>query len=337
MGDRYSLTNAQGLSLSAIPFGATIVTLSTPDRARVFDDIVLGFDDPSEYRLHSPYCGAVVGRYANRIADGRFTLDGATYQLARNDGRHALHGGGTGFDKVVWHAEPLSTGGDGVRFAYRSPDGEEGYPGNLDVTVAYTLGDDDALTVDYRATTDRATPINLSQHTYFNLGGAARGDILGHVLQLNADQYLPVDATLIPTGELRAVAGTPFDFRMPTPIGLRIGAADDQLRHAGGYDHTFAIAGADGSLRCAARVLEPTSGRTMEVWTTEPGVQFYSGNFLDGTVRGKGALPYLHRSGFCLETQHFPDSPNHPGFPSTILRPGETFVSQTVFRFGVER
>ncbi|MFN8583131.1 MAG: galactose-1-epimerase [Gemmatimonadaceae bacterium] len=337
--DEYTLVNRNGVTVSAITFGATITAIKTPDARGAMGDIVLGHDDLRGYRTASPYFGALVGRYANRIAKGRFTLDGTEYRLAQNNGPNALHGGLVGFDKVIWRAEPMkSEQGVGVMFSYRSRDGEEGYPGNLDVRVTYTLGDDDRLTVDYWAVTDKATPVNLSQHSYFNLVGDASRDILDHVMQLDADRYTPVDDGLIPTGELAAVAGTPFDFLAPTAIGARINDAHEQLKRGGGYDHNFVLTAAPaGQLRHAARVTEPTSGRTLEVWTTEPGVQFYTGNFLDGTITGKAGRVYQRRFGFCLETQHFPDSPNHDNFPTTILRPGQTYTSRTVFAFGVQR
>ena len=302
--------------------------------------MALGFDDLDGYLKASPYFGAVVGRYANRIAKGRFTLDGKTYTLPVNNGPNTLHGGVTGFDKVVWEAEPFRHGDSvGVTLAYTSRDGDQGFPGTLPARVTYTLTPADELIVDYLATTDKATPVNLSQHTYFNLAGEGDGDILGHVLAINAARYTPVDATLIPTGDVADLAGTPFDFRTPTAIGARIDKQDPQLQNGRGYDHNFVLdrSSPGGGLIVAARVVEPASGRTLQISTTEPGLQFYSGNFLDGTIRGKGGHVYPLRSGFCLETQHFPDSPNHANFPSTILRPGEEYRSRTVFAFGVSR
>ncbi|HEX9692815.1 MAG TPA: aldose epimerase family protein [Gemmatimonadales bacterium] len=333
----YTLTNANGVEVRAITYGAIIVSLRVPDRDGTMGDVVLGFDDLVGYLHDPPYFGAIVGRYANRIARGRFALDGTTYELATNNGPNHLHGGLRGFDKVVWSAEPFGSDRDvGVTFSYRSPDGEEGYPGTLEVRVTYTLSANDELIVDYAATTDRPTPINLSQHSYFNLAGDVRRDVLDHVLTIDADRYTPVDRTLIPTGELADVRGTPFDFTTPTAIGARIDADDEQLRFGGGYDHNFVLSRATEGLAFAARVSEPTSGRVLRISTTEPGLQFYSGNFLDGSITGKRGRVYGPRFGFCLETQHFPDSPNQPAFPSTILRPGEEYRSRTVFAFSTE-
>lgn len=320
------------VSMEVITYGAIIISLATQDRAGRYDDIVLGYDSLEGYLKSSPYFGAIVGRYANRIAKGRFTIDGKPYQLPINNGPNSLHGGTRGLDKVVWQAEPFDDArGQGVIMRHSSPDGDMGYPGTLDVKVTYTLTDS-LLTVDYEATTDKATPVNLSQHSYFNLSGGSR-DILGHQLQLNASRYTPVDSTLIPTGELASVAGTPFDFRTPTAIGARINEAHDQVKKGGGYDHNFVLDGT--GMRVAARVTEPVTGRTMEIRTDQPGIQFYSGNFLDGSITGKGGIVYRHRWGFCLETQHFPDSPNHAAFPSTVLRAGEVYRTRTVFSFGV--
>lgn len=332
--EAFTLTNTNGVRLTAITLGGIITELSVPDRTGAMGDIVLGFDRLDGYLNDHPFFGAIIGRYGNRIGKGRFTLDGQMYTLAVNNGENHLHGGIKGFDKVVWRGEPAATGA-GVIFTRRSVDGEEGYPGNLDVTVTYTLTDQNALVVDYAATTDTATPVNLTQHSYFNLAG--KGTSVDHVLMLNADRYTPVDAGLIPTGALTSVEGTPFDFRQPTAIGARIDGTDQQLVYGKGYDHNWVLSRAGAGLQLAARVTEPTSGRTMEIQTTEPGIQFYAGNFLDGTLTGKGGQRYAHRSGFCLETQHFPDSPNQPAFPSTILRPGQRYTSQTVFTFGVAR
>jgi len=332
----FTLTNPQGIEVRAMSYGGIIVSLRTPDRDGSLGDIVLGYDSLQGYLDASPYFGAIIGRYGNRIAGGRFALDGQTYTLARNNGRNALHGGERGFDKVVWTGEPFSDDSAvGVVFRYTSPDGEEGYPGTLRAQVTYTLTDDGRLIFDYLATTDRATPVNLTQHSYFNLAGG--GDVLSHELMIAASHYTPVDSTLIPTGTIAPVDDTPFDFRTPTAIGARIAADDPQLRNGGGYDHNFVLDRADTGLVHAARVVEPTSGRTLDVWTTEPGLQFYSGNFLDGTITGKDGVVYGHRTGFCLETQHFPDSPNQPGFPSTILRPDQEYRSRTVLAFGVEK
>ena len=335
----FTLTNANGTEVRAMTWGGIIVSLKVPDRNGVPGDVVLGYDDLAGYLDETPYFGALIGRYGNRIGGARFTLDGAEVQLEANDGPNSLHGGVRGFDKQLWDGAPLETAaGVGVVFTRVSPDGEGGYPGNLSVQVTYTLTDADELVVDYLATTDRATPVNLTQHSYFNLAGDGSGDVLGHRLTLNASRYTPVDATLIPTGELAGVEGTPFDFRSPHAIGERIAADDAQIGFGGGYDHNWVLdrdGAADGDLVLAARVEEPVSGRVMEIRTTEPGIQFYSGNFLDGTLTGKGGHVYEHRTGFCLETQHFPDSPNQPGFPSTILRAGSEYRSRTVFSFGV--
>ena len=336
--DGYTIRNTRGTTMHVITYGGIITSLRTADRTGAVDDIVLGFDSLAGYLKDSPYFGAIVGRYANRIAKGRFTIDGKTYQVPVNNGQNSLHGGIRGLDKVVWDARSFENAhGGGVVLSHVSPDGDQGYPGRLSVQVTYTLDDENHLTVDYAATTDKATPINLSQHSYFNLTGSARRDILGHVLELDASRYTPVDSTLIPTGELPPVAGTPFDFRKATAIGARIAEPNEQLRIAGGYDHNFVLDRSGAGQVHAARVVEPTSGRTLDVTTDQPGVQFYSGNFLDGTLHGKGGRVYAHRFGFCLETQHFPDSPNHPSFPSTILRPGLRFTSRTVFTFGIAR
>jgi aldose 1-epimerase len=328
-----------------------------PDREGNLGDIVLGYDDLDGYLAENPYFGALIGRYGNRIAGARFSLDGEEFALAANNDPNHLHGGEVGFDKVLWSGTPYDAsapaglsaqdpGGAGVTLSYTSPDGEEGYPGTLDVEVDYYLSNDDELVIDYRATTDQATPINLTHHSYFNLTGS--GDILDHELMIGAAYYTPVDETLIPTGELGLVAETPFDFNTPTPIGARIDDSDEQLAFGGGYDHNFVLTrpddgssiSADGELAAmvlAARVTDPGSGRVLEVETTEPGLQFYSGNFLDGTIAGKSGRTYAHRSGFCLESQHFPDSPNQPDFPTTILRPGEQYHSRTIYRFSTDR
>jgi galactose mutarotase-like enzyme len=337
--EQFTLTNAHGLEVRAITYGGIITLIRTPDRSGHLDDITLGYDSLPGYLGGSPYFGAIVGRYANRIAQGEFTLDGATYHLARNNGPNSLHGGNRGFDKVLWTGEPFQNdSGVGVILRYTSPDGEEGYPGTLSVRVTYTLTARDELVVDYQATTDRASPLNLSQHTYWNLLGSARKDILGHQLTLFASAYTPVDSTLIPTGKVTPVRGTPFDFLRPTAIGAHIEQQDQQLRFGRGYDHNWVLdrRGRAG-LVPAAHLEDPESGRTLDISTTEPGIQFYSGNFLDGTITGKDGRVYQHRFGLCLETQHFPDSPNHANFPSTILRPGQTYRSRTVYMFGVSR
>ncbi len=333
---KYTLENANGMQVSVINQGGIITNIVVPDKAGNMADIALGFDSIGGYLAEYPYFGAFIGRYGNRIAEGRFALDGEPYTLPVNNGPNSLHGGLQGFDKKYWTATPLEENDRvGVRLTGTSPDGEEGYPGSLTVTVDYWLDDDNALTLDYTAETDEATPVNLTNHSYFNLRGAGNGDILGHELMIAADRFTPVDETLIPTGELQSVEGTPFDFRQPTPIGERIEADDEQIRFGGGYDHNFVLSRNGEGLQQIATVYEPETGRTLEVETTEPGVQFYSGNFLDGSNIGKGGQPYELRTGFCLETQHFPDSPNQPDFPSTILQPGETYRSTTVYRFGV--
>ena len=333
-----TLTNAAGVEVTAISYGAIITSWKVPDRAGQIADIVLGFDDPAAYvKGNSSYFGAIVGRYGNRIGSAQFVLDGRTYKLAANNGVNHLHGGLRGFDKVLWTAEPQKTAdGAAVAFTRTSADGEEGYPGALKARVMYTLTNKNELIVSYEATTDKSTVVKLTQHSYFNLAGQGTGDILGHELRLNADRYTPVDKTLIPTGELAAVEGTPFDFRKPTRIGARINSEHPQIQFGRGYDHNWVLARSSEELSLAAEVYEPTTGRTLQVATTEPGVQFYSGNFLDGSITGKSGRVYRQRFGFCLETQHFPDSPNKPQFPSTTLRPGETYRSRTVFRTGVK-
>jgi len=332
----YTLTNSHGVEVRAMTYGGIIVSIRVPDRKGQMADIVLGHDTAEGYMPNPPYLGAIVGRYANRIANGTFTLDGKSYTLPKNDGPNTLHGGTTRtFDKVVWDGEPLK-GKSGVAFTYLSKDGEEGFPGNLKIKVTYTLNDDNELTVDYEATTDKATPINASQHSYFNLAGEGNGDILSHEITINADRFTPVDKNLIPTGELRPVKGTPFDFATSTKIGARIDDNYDQLVLGHGYDHNFVLNRKGEGMVLAARVYEPTTGRALEVSTTQPGVQFYTGNFLDGSVTGKQSHVYKRRYGFCLETQHFPDSPNHPSFPNTILRPDERFHQVTVFKFSAK-
>jgi aldose 1-epimerase len=337
--DLYTMTNAQGMEIRATNYGGIVVSLRVPDKKGNLDDIALGFDDLKGYLANSPYFGAIIGRYGNRIANGKFTLDGKEYTLARNNGPNSIHGGLKGFNKVVWQAERFQNPqGVGVILTYTSKDGEEGYPGNLKTKVTYTLTDKNEWIIDYEAVTDKATPVNLTEHTYFNLAGEGKGDVLGHILKLNASRFTPVDHNLIPTGKLRPVKGTPMDFTQPTSIGARIDADYKQLRLGRGYDHNFvnesARKGSDPVI--AARVKEPVSGRVLEVYTTEPGLQLYTGNFLDGTITGKQGHIYKRRYGFCLETQHFPDSPNHPDFPTTILRPGQTYHSRTIYKMSAE-
>lgn len=332
--DRYTLVNDDGLEAMIITLGATLTSLYVPDRHGALGDVLLGFDSLAPYLGKHPYFGSLVGRYCNRIAGGRFDLDGDTYTLARNDGPHHLHGGPGGFHRAIWTAREVPSAlGSAVAFSYVSPDGEEGFPGTLSVTVTYTLTDRNELRLDYTATTDRATPVNLTNHAYFNLAGT--GTVFGHELELAGSSFIPVDAGLTPIGGLRPVEGTPMDFTVPTLIGDRIGNHDEQLNNARGYDHTWVLDKDPGVLGFAARVYEPVTGREMEVDTTQPGIQCYTGNSLDGSVRGKGGQVYAQYTGLCLETQHFPDSPNHPDFPSCILRPGETYSETTIYRFGV--
>ena len=345
--DLYTLTNTHNVILKLMTYGGTIVSLIVPDHQGNLADVVLGFERFEHFvNPQNPYFGAIIGRYANRIARGKFMLDGIEYTLAQNNGVNHLHGGLKGFDKVVWNAREhvsetsrpeLAEGQGSVKLSYISQDGEEGYPGTLTVTVIYTLTDDNALKIEYSAETDQKTVVNLTNHAYFNLAGAASGqDILNHELMLVADQFTPGDAGLIPTGELRSVKGTPMDFTQSMPIGARIQASNEQLQAAGGYDHNWVLNSHGKSLALAARLYEPTSGRVMDVHTTEPGIQFYSGNFLDGSITGKGGIVYHKHAGLCLETQHFPDSPNHPEFPSTILAPGERYTQTTVYAFSVK-
>lgn len=330
----YELQNANGLKMKVTNFGGRIMELWVPDRAGQLADVVLGYDSAKQYLSGNPYFGALIGRYGNRIAYGQFEVAGKTYQLAINNGAHALHGGPGGFHNVFWRSE-LASERDAQRLElyYLSRDGEEGFPGNLKVKVTYSITNSNELVIDYEATTDQPTIVNLTHHSFFNLAGAGSGNVLGHHLQLMADRYCPVDDGLIPTGETPAVAGSPFDFNQSHPIGERIEAADAQLRAARGYDHNFVLRKEENELALAAVVTEPGSGRVMEVWTTAPGLQFYSGNFLDGTDIGKGGKVYGFRSAFCLEAQHFPDSPHHPQFPSTELKPGETYRQKTIYRF----
>jgi aldose 1-epimerase len=331
--DIYTLTNKAGFEARITTYGAILVSLKLPDRNGAFADVNLGFDSLAGYLGTHPYFGAIIGRYGNRIAQARFTLDGVAHALPPNNNGNTLHGGIRGFDKVVWAAEPVrSADGAGVKLAYLSKNGEEGFPGNLSVTVVYTLTDANELRIDYEAVTDKKTPLNLTNHAYWNLKGEGRGDVLGHVLRLEADAITAVDsaANLIPTGEIVPVAGTPFDFTAPHAIGERIAKVE------GGYDHNFILRSGGGTLAAAARVEEPESGRVLEIWTDQPGIQLYTGNFLDGTVVGKGGKAYGKHFAFCLETQHFPDSPNHPNFPSTILEPGQTYRTTTVHKFSVK-
>lgn len=339
--DVYTLTNSHGLTMRMMTYGAVVLSLEVPDRSGQLADVVLGFQKLEHYLSSASFHGTVAGRFANRIAQGQFTLDGQSFQLATNNEPAgipcALHGGLQGFDKVVWKAEAVAReDAQGVRFRHLSPDGDEGYPGNLEVYVTYWLTENNEWQIDYEATTDMPTPVNLTQHAYFNLKGEGEGDILDHQLRLHAERFTPVSAGLIPTGKLRPVAGTPLDFTTPTLIGDRIEVAYDQLQFARGYDHNVVLDHSEGELALAARVVEPKSGRVMEVLTTEPGMQFYTGNFLTGTEAGKSGHPYHFRNGFCLETQHYPDSPNQPTFPNSILRPGETLRSTTIYRFTVE-
>jgi aldose 1-epimerase len=332
----FEVRGAAGMVLRASGYGGVIQSLLVPDRDGRLDDVVLGFDRLDAYVADAAYFGALIGRYANRIRGGRFVLDGHPYALPVNDGANHLHGGPGGFHKVPWRVQPFVDGdAAGLRLRRVSPDGEQGYPGRLDAEVTYTLAGRE-LVVDYAARTDRPTPVCLTQHTYFNLAGDAAGDVLDHRLQLSAARYTPVDETLIPTGELAPVEGTAFDFRAPAAIGARIADADPQLARGGGYDHNFVLPADGGRHGPAARVHEPVSGRVLEVLTTEPGLQLYSGNYLDGAALGKGGRRYGYRSGFCLEPQHHPDTPNQPGFPPCILRPGERYASRTVYRFGVD-
>jgi len=326
--DLYVLTNKHGMIAKVMTYGAIVTELHAPDRSGRFGDIVLGFEDLEGYLGRHPYFGAVIGRVANRIARGKFKLDGIEYKLATNDGPNHLHGGLKGFDKVLWQAEPaLSRNGSGVKFSYLSHDDEEGYPGNLSVAVTYTLTEDNELRIEYVAKTDKATPVNLTNHSYFNLAGAEHPDILGHELSVAADHFTPVDNALIPTGEITPVEHTPLDFRNSRTVGARL------RELPGGYDHNFVLNRSRKELASAAHVYEPTTGRCMEILTTEPGIQFYSGNFLDGSFKGKKGAVYGKHQGFCLEAQHFPDSVNHPNFPSIILRPSETYTQTTIHRF----
>jgi aldose 1-epimerase len=332
--DIYTLTNSKGVEARIITYGGAVVSLKVPDKHGKLGDVVLGYDSIGDYEQHKSYFGALIGRYGNRIAKGKFTLDGKEYTLAVNNGENHLHGGLKGFNRVIWAARPFTdASGANLELTYLSKDGEEGYPGNLNVNVVYTLTDKNELKVVYSAKTDKTTIVNLTNHAYFNLAGAGSGDILSHVLTLNADRFTPTDQGSIPTGELRSVKGTPFDFTKPTAIGARINQDDEQLKFGSGYDHNWVLNKNGKEPSLAATVYEPTSGRVMEVYTTEPGVQFYTGNYLDGAIKGKNGQDYPRRTGFCLETQHFPDSPNKPNFPSTVLKPGQKYSQTTIYRF----
>jgi aldose 1-epimerase len=337
--DLYVLTNNAGFEVAIANYGGTLVSIKAPDRKGQFADVILGYDTVTGYEAGKSYFGGTIGRYANRIAHGQFVLNGRTYTLARNDGENHLHGGLIGFNKRVWTAKDVSSSaGQALELSYLSKDGEEGYPGNLSVTAVFTvLADRNALKIDYLANTDKETVLNLTNHAYFNLGGQGVGDILGQQLLLHASRFTPVDSTLIPTGEVRNVHNTPFDFLHPTAIGARIDRDDEQLKFGKGYDHNWVLDhGSQQALASAAEVYDPESGRTLTVSTTEPGIQFYSGNFLDGTEHGKDGKAYTHRSALCLETQHFPDSPNHASFPTTVLKPGREYRSTTVYRFSTK-
>jgi aldose 1-epimerase len=332
--DLYTLTNANGMEARIINYGAVLVSLKVPDQAGELGDVVLGFDDLDGYLKNTSFLGATVGRYANRIARGRFTLNGVAYRLAINNGENHLHGGLKGFDKAIWHARALRTSdGPALELTYLSKDGEEGYPGNLSVRVVYTITSRNEMKIEYSATSDKDTIINLTHHSYFNLAGQGNGDILNHKLMINARSFTPTDAGSIPTGKIQSVAGTPFDFRQPAVIGARISDDNEQLQLARGYDQNWVLNGRAGVLKLAARVSDPSSGRVMEVLTTEPGLQFYTGNYLDGSLTGKDDKVYKYRYGLCLEAEHFPDSPNKPNFPSVVLRKGARFRSTTIYRF----
>jgi aldose 1-epimerase len=330
---KYKISNDKGVSAEIISYGAIVVSLTAPNRNGQLEDIILGFDDLASYEKDNTFQGAIVGRYSNRIAGGKFSLDGKVYQLNLNDGPNHLHGGPKGFFKVIWDIEQLDN--QSVRLTYVSPDGEEGYPGEVKISVVYTITDDDALRIDYYGTTDQPTILNPTSHCYFNLSGSPKNTILDHELMLNADFFTPIDEFSIPTGEIRPVAGTPLDFREPKPIGRDINAEDEQIKFGKGYDHNWVINGKPGQVRLAATVYESKSGRLMECLTDQAGLQFYSGNFLDGSLIGKGGIRYNYRCALCLEAQAFPDSPNKPHFPSVVLRPGEEYRQTTIYRFSV--
>ena len=332
----YTLTNKSGMSATIINYGATVVKLKVPDKNGNIEDVILGYDSLSGYVNGASYFGGIVGRYGNRIAKGKFTLDGKEYQLPTNNGQNSLHGGTIGFNKRVWQAKELEGENPALQLTYVSPDGEEGYPGTLTLTVTYTLTDKNGLEINYKATTDKPTILNPTNHCYFNLSGDPNNTILNEVLMINADKFTPVDSTLIPTGQLEDVANTPMDFRKPTEIGERINDDFQQLKYAGGYDHNWVLNNYNGSVREGVTAYDSTSGIFMEVLTDQPGVQFYTGNFLDGKDRGKDGIYYKFRTGFCLECQHFPDSPNQKDFPSVVLRPGETYTQTTIYEFSVK-
>lgn len=337
--DLYTLTNANGQTVKITNYGGIITSINTADKDGTIEDVVLGYDSLAGYLKAPSFFGAAVGRYGNRIAKGKFTLNGQTYTLAQNNGPNSLHGGKKGFDKVIWKAEEIKTDNSvGLKLSYLSADGEEGFPGNLNVTMTYTWDNENTLTIDYEATTDKPTIVNLCNHSYFNLTGNTKRDILDHQVMLQASRFVPVDDTLIPTGELKEVKGTPFDFMQATAVGTRIDDTTDvQIKNGGGYDHCWVIDRKDSSLVPFATVVDPTSKRQMEVLTTEPGVQFYTGNFLNGTITGKHNVVYKKRFGLCLETQHYPDSPNQPSFPSVVLNPGQTYRTTTVYKFSVQK
>lgn len=334
--DLYTLRNRHGVEAKISNYGGIVVSIKVPDRNGEFGDVVLGYDNLEGYLKENPFFGAMVGRYGNRIANAKFMLNGKEYKLAANNGPNSLHGGLNGFDKMVWQGKSLATPeGPALELSYVSKDGEEGFPGNLSVTAIYSLTDDNGLKLQYTATTDKETIVNLTQHSYFNLAG--KGDVLKHEVMINADKFTPTDKTLIPTGELRPVKGTPFDFRKPTAIGARINQDDEQLKLAAGYDQNWVIDKAPGKLGLMARVYEPTTGRVLEVLSTEPGLQFYTGNHLSGKISGKGGWVYKARDAFCMEPEHFPDSPNHPDFPSVVLKPGQEFHNTIIYRFSVKK
>jgi len=337
--EKYSVSNASGLEMNVINYGGIITSLKIPDKNGKYEDVVLGLDNIKDYEDGSPYFGAIIGRYGNRIANAKFSLDGKDYKLDANNGPNSLHGGKKGFDKVIWNVEPNSGENEAsLKLSYMSPDGEGGFPGNLQITVTYTLNSNNELYVNYEATTDEKTVINLTQHTYFNLTGDFSKKVLDHIVEINADSFLPVNKTLIPTGKLKPVAGTPFDFTEPKTIskGITQENSNEQLNIGGGFDHSWILNKENKEVAFAASAYEPESGRFMEVYTSEPAIQFYTGNFLDGSLPAKGGGEYEKRSGFCMETQHYPDSPNQENFPSTILKPGETYTSETSYKFSVK-